>query len=86
VSLLEYISGCVDTNHHRNNLGPNQACTLFGAQSGSNIITGSNYLSVGYGINVGDLWRHNFLVLLGFFIAFQVTQLIALEVFPVRIS
>lgn len=65
-----------------NNLGPNQACTLFGAQSGSDIISGSNYIAAGYGINVSDLWKRNFLVLVGFFIAFQVTQLIALEFYP----
>lgn len=67
----------------RDNLGPNQACTLFGAQGGSNIITGSSYLSVGYGLNVADLWRRDFLVLIGFVIAFQITQIVALEFFPV---
>lgn len=68
---------------NRNELGPNQACTLFGAQRGSNIISGTSYLSVGYGLNVADLWRRDFLVLVGFVIAFQITQLVALEYFPV---
>ncbi|KAK1229304.1 ATP-binding cassette transporter snq2 [Marasmius sp. AFHP31] len=63
-------------------LGPNQACTFFGAQDGSDIIRGRDYLDVGYGIMVTDIWRRCFLVLLGFFIAFQVTQFVALEYFP----
>ncbi|RDB26527.1 ABC transporter G family member 11 [Hypsizygus marmoreus] len=65
-----------------NDLGPNQACTLFGASSGSSIISGRAYIEAGYGIDVNDLWRRNFLVLLGFFIAFQVTQILALEFYP----
>ncbi|KAG6911302.1 hypothetical protein DXG01_002141 [Tephrocybe rancida] len=63
-------------------LGPNQACTLFGATSGSNIISGKAYLLAGYNIDTADLWRRNFLVLVGFFLAFQITQIVALEFFP----
>ncbi|ESK96125.1 pleiotropic drug resistance abc transporter [Moniliophthora roreri MCA 2997] len=63
-------------------LGPNQACTLFGATGGSDLISGSNYISAGYGIFVSDIWKRCFVVLVGFFIAFQITQVIALEYFP----
>ncbi|KAJ3512950.1 hypothetical protein NLJ89_g3230 [Agrocybe chaxingu] len=61
-------------NLYPSGLGPNQACTLFGAQGGSDIINGAAYLSVGYGLDVKDLWRRNFPVLFGFFIVFQLTQ------------
>lgn len=67
----------------RANLGPNQACTLFGAQRGSDIISGSAYISAGYGIDIRDLWRRNFPVLIGFFILFQITQILTLELYPV---
>ena len=33
-------------------------------------------------MNVSDLWRRNFLVLLGFLIVFQVTQVVLIELFP----
>ena len=72
------------TGHFRDQLGPYQACTLFGAQSGSDIIPGGRYLAVGYGLDVSDLWRRNFLVLVAFFFFFQFTQVVALEYFPVR--
>ncbi|KAF8079124.1 ABC-2 type transporter-domain-containing protein [Lyophyllum atratum] len=63
-------------------LGPNQVCTLFGATGGSDIISGRAYLMAGYGIDAVDLWRRNFLVLVGFFLAFQITQIVALEFYP----
>ncbi|KAG5652201.1 hypothetical protein H0H81_005936 [Sphagnurus paluster] len=63
-------------------LGPNQACTLFGSKIGSNIISGRDYLLAGYDINTSNLWRRSFLVLVGFLLAFQLTQMIALEYFP----
>ncbi|TFK70455.1 hypothetical protein BDN72DRAFT_896460 [Pluteus cervinus] len=66
----------------RETLGPNQACTLFGATAGSDIISGDAYLAVGYGLNPKDIWRRCLLVLVGFVLLFQVTQLIALEYFP----
>ncbi|KAI5119991.1 hypothetical protein M0805_004434 [Coniferiporia weirii] len=65
-----------------NGLGPNQACTLFGSTLGDDIVSGSSYIRVGYQYNVIDLWRRNFVVLLAFFVIFQITQLIALEYFP----
>ncbi|EMD42318.1 hypothetical protein CERSUDRAFT_79900 [Gelatoporia subvermispora B] len=63
-------------------LGPNQVCTLFGSEPGQDIVTGRNYLSVGYGLDVSDLWRRNFLVLCGFLILFQITQVLLIEYFP----
>ncbi|KAG5635015.1 hypothetical protein H0H81_012718, partial [Sphagnurus paluster] len=63
-------------------VGPNQACTLFGSTSGSDIISGRDYLKAGYHIDTADIWRRNFLVLVAFLIVFQVTQIIALEFFP----
>jgi ATP-binding cassette subfamily G (WHITE) protein 2 (SNQ2) len=67
-------------------LGPNQACTLFGASTGSNIITGRSYINAGYGLNVSDTWRRNLLVLIGFLIFFQLTQVLAIEFYPQYIS
>ena len=69
---------------YRSILGPNQVCTLFGSTGGSTAVSGRDYLSVGYGLNVDDLWRRNFTVLLGFFIAFQITQMLLIEYYPVR--
>ncbi|KIP11760.1 hypothetical protein PHLGIDRAFT_114337 [Phlebiopsis gigantea 11061_1 CR5-6] len=63
-------------------LGPNQICTLFGSRPGSTEVFGSDYLRVGYDLNVDDLWRRNFTVLLGFFITFQITQMLLIEYYP----
>ncbi|KAI8981169.1 ABC-2 type transporter-domain-containing protein [Trametes punicea] len=63
-------------------LGPNQVCTLFGSVPGQDIVSGRNYVNIGYGLNVSDLWRRNFLVLLGFFLLFQITQVLLIEYFP----
>lgn len=40
----------------RGQLGVSQVCTLFGAMGGSNQTPGTEYLRVGYGLNVDDLW------------------------------
>ncbi|KAI0830812.1 ABC-2 type transporter-domain-containing protein [Trametes gibbosa] len=69
-------------NKYPDGLGPNQVCTLFGAIPGENIVSGRNYVNFGYGLNVSDLWRRNFLVLLGFFFLFQLTQVFLIEYFP----
>ena len=63
-------------------LSVNQACTLFGAESGNALISGRNYIRVGYGLDPADLWRRNFVVLVGFFLVFQIAQLLALEFYP----
>ncbi|KAJ7610902.1 ABC-2 type transporter-domain-containing protein [Roridomyces roridus] len=64
------------------NLGPNQVCTLFGSTAGSTVVSGRDYIKVAFGLDANDIWRRNFLVLVGFFIVFQATQIIALEYFP----
>ncbi|KAF8627130.1 hypothetical protein AX14_011386, partial [Amanita brunnescens Koide BX004] len=69
-------------NLYPSTFGPNQACTLFGAVSGSNIITGADYLRVGFGLDVKDIWRRNFPILICFLIFFQLTQVMALEFYP----
>ncbi|KAJ7897281.1 pleiotropic drug resistance ABC transporter [Mycena olivaceomarginata] len=63
-------------------LGPNQACTLFGATAGSSLVPGESYISAGYGLSSSNLWKRNFLVLLAFMIVFQLTQILSLEYFP----
>ncbi|EPQ60137.1 hypothetical protein GLOTRDRAFT_67504 [Gloeophyllum trabeum ATCC 11539] len=65
-----------------NGLGSNQVCTLYGSSGGDSLISGRSYLDVGYGMVVSDIWRRNFLVVLGFFILFQVTQVLAIEYWP----
>ena len=70
-----------DVDESRDQLGPNQACTLFGAKSGSNIISGVDYIAAGYGLDVNDLWRGNLPVLIGFFLLFQLTQILVLAKF-----
>lgn len=72
------------THARRDELGPNQACTLFGATAGSDVIEGDAYIRVGYGLDPKDIWRRCLLVLIGYFFVFQITQIIALEFFPVR--
>ncbi|KAF7303089.1 Pleiotropic drug resistance ABC transporter protein [Mycena kentingensis (nom. inval.)] len=67
---------------YQDGLGPNQVCTLFGATGGSTLVSGEAYLDAGFGLNPADLWRRNLLVLLGFFLAFQISQIVALEYFP----
>lgn len=69
-------------NKYPDGLGPNQVCTLFGSSPGDDIVSGSSYIQVGYQYNVSDLWRRNLVVLIVFYIVFQITQLIALEYFP----
>ncbi|KAF7795147.1 hypothetical protein EIP86_006295 [Pleurotus ostreatoroseus] len=63
-------------------LGPNQICTLFGSTPGDSDVSGGAYLSVGYGIDIADQWRRNFLVLVGFFLLFQITQVLLIEFYP----
>ena len=66
----------------RERLGPNQACTLFGASPGDYIIKGRSYIATAYKLNADDLWRRNFVVLLGFFIFFQLLQMFIIELYP----
>ena len=67
-------------SHH---LGPNQVCTLFGSTGGSTLISGKAYIAAGYGFEHDDLWRRCFFVLFALTVALQISQIIALEFFPV---
>lgn len=69
-------------NKYPTDVGPNQICTLYGAIPGQATVRGSNYVDVGYGLNVSDLWRRNFIVLVGFCLLFQLTQVLLMEFFP----
>ncbi|KAF8555113.1 pleiotropic drug resistance ABC transporter [Imleria badia] len=61
------------------NLGPNQVCTLFGAEPGSDVVIGNSYLEAGYGITSADIWRLNLVVIIAFLIFFLFAQVIAIE-------
>ena len=67
-------------------LGPNQVCTLFGARSGSITVSGRDYIKTGYGLDVNDLWRRDFIVLVVFFVFYSLTQTFVIEIFPVSIA
>ena len=64
-------------------LGPNQVCTLFGASAGSTTVSGRDYIKAGYHLDVDDLWRRNFIVIVGFLVLFSFTQTFVIELFPV---
>lgn len=42
-------------------------------------------MRIGYNLNAADLWRRNFLVIVGWVLLFQVTQILAIEYWPVSI-
>ncbi|KAI0307355.1 ABC-2 type transporter-domain-containing protein [Multifurca ochricompacta] len=69
-------------NKYPISLGPNQVCTLPGATPGSNVISGRSYLLNTYGMDGHDIWRRNFVVLLGWVLFYQVTQILVLDFFP----
>ncbi|KAJ7135007.1 ABC-2 type transporter-domain-containing protein [Mycena crocata] len=71
-----------DVNKYPVGLGPNQVCTLFGSSAGSSNVSGEDYISAGYGLSSSNLWKRNFLVLIGFMLVFQLTQVLSLEFFP----
>jgi len=73
----------IESSPCRNDLGPNQACTVYGATPGETVIAGSTYIKAAYDLDPADLWRRSFLVLVGFFFLFQITQIVVLEYFPV---
>lgn len=76
--VSSYLSSSL-TCFRRDVLGPNQACTIYGASVGSNIVSG-------YSLHASDLWKRCLVVLLAFTVVFQLTQVIALEFFPVCIT
>ena len=67
----------------REHLGPNQVCTLFGSKGGSAFILGKDYIAAAYAFDHNTVWRRCFLVLFPLTIALQISQIIALEFFPV---
>ncbi|KAI6133706.1 pleiotropic drug resistance ABC transporter [Pisolithus croceorrhizus] len=68
-----------------NDLGPNQVCTLYGAQPGSDAIPGKNYLEAGFALNTADIWRRSLVVTVAFIIFFLFTQLVAIELFSPKL-
>ena len=73
----------ITSRPYSDGVGPNQICTLYGANPGQSDVSGHAYLDVGYQLNTADIWRRNFLVLLGFFFLFQLTQVLLVEFYPV---
>ena len=59
--------------------GPNQACTLYGATPGQSTVDGAAYISAGFSMNVDDLWKRNFVVLVGWFLFYQIAQVLLIE-------
>ena len=66
-------------NKYPDVVGPNQACTLAGAQPGSNTISGADYIKAAYSLDVNDLWRRNFVVVLGWLIFFILAQMFVIQ-------
>ena len=60
-------------------LGLNQACTLYGATPGLDTVDGAAHIPNGYTLNVHDLWKRNFLVLIGWFLFYQIAQVLLIE-------
>jgi len=60
-------------------VGQNQACTLYGATPGLDTVDGAAYVAAGYSLNVHDLWRRNIIVLVGWFLFYQIAQVILIE-------
>ena len=56
---------------------------MVGAESGNAIVSGKEYVSTGYSLETADLWRRNLVVLLGFLVVFQFTQMLLIEYYPV---
>ena len=73
-------------NVYPEGLGPNQVCTFYGAQPGNPVVSGKDYIDVGFQLHTADLWRRNFIVLVVLFFFFQLTQAIAMEVVNVSAS
>ncbi|KIJ54162.1 hypothetical protein M422DRAFT_25123 [Sphaerobolus stellatus SS14] len=60
-------------------LGPNQVCTLFGSTPGNPVIEGVDYIRSGYDLNIHNIWRMQFLALIGLFLLLNLLQIFALE-------
>lgn len=53
---------------------------------GSNATSGRSYLLAAFDMNGRDIWRRNFIVLLGWMLFYQVTQILILDFFPVSVT
>ena len=54
------------------------ACTVTGAITGQNYVSGDRWVSMGYGYSYSHLWR-NFAIIVGYLIVFQMYYLFAIE-------
>jgi len=75
-----------NVSKYPSSLGPNQVCTLLGAKPGSNTTSGRSYLLTAYDMDDRDIWRRNFVVVVGWMLFFQVTQILILDFLPQRAS
>jgi hypothetical protein len=69
-----------DLTKYPTELGPNQACTLPGASPGNSLVSGDAYMATSFEYRQKDIWR-NFGILVLFFVAFVVLQIVAMEKF-----
>ena len=67
-------------------MGPNQVCTLLGATPGFNTTSGHSYLLAAYDMDDRDIWRRNFVVLLGWMLLYQGIQILVLDFLPVGVT
>jgi hypothetical protein len=47
------------------------------------VISGTEYLKAGFNLDPKNMWRRNLPVLIAFFVAFEIAQILALEYYPV---
>jgi ATP-binding cassette subfamily G (WHITE) protein 2 (SNQ2) len=60
-------------------VGLNQACTLYSATPGAETVDGASSISAGYSLNVRELWGRDFVVLLGWFLFYQIVRVLLIE-------
>ena len=46
----------------------------------------ASYVATGYSLNVHDLWRRNFIILVGWFLFYQIAQVIPIEYLNMSLS
>ena len=51
----------------------------YGATPGQDMVNGASYIAAGYSLNVHDLWRRNFIVLVRWFLFYQIAQVLLIE-------
>jgi len=67
-------------------VGPNEACDLYGATPGQDMVDGASYIAAGYPLDAHDLWRRNLLPWLGGSCSIQVLPIEYLNASPLHIS